>query len=361
MARFREGSLRASRVRGRLAGRLALPVSSKPTKPLVPHESRPDLAIAMPPMSGNPGGRGRLADEPGLPVVRRVVSDRRRRAAAGGRVVRRELRPAVEPIRRGAARGGRGDVPGEDRGRSARPGRPPGARRRLRRRPVCPAAGRSRGPGRRRGSERRRREGRRVVRRAARRRDRPGRPARPAGRRGGLRPGVFHRGPAPYPRPCAGRSRRSPAASSPADAWRSGCTAATRRPRSGSTPGLRAVSTRLPAPVLEPLCAGLGALGEHPGGQPHPQQAGQLLEPSRLDPPRLRQLRLVRPALPVAPYPRRAAAMVRRGRASPTSPSCPPPGPAGSTTGPTATTSSSAAGSISSATWISGQWSVVSE
>ncbi len=78
--------------------------------------------------------------------------------------------------------------------------------------------------------------------------------------------------------------------------------------------GLRAVTTRLPTRVLEPLCAGLGAVGKHPDPQSNPQQGRQLFQPPRLDLARLRQLRLVRPSLSVAPLARRAERLVRRRR-----------------------------------------------
>ena len=65
-------------------------------------------------------------------------------------------------------------------------------------------AGQARGAGRRRRPERGRREGRRALRRPARRRDRPGRPARPAPGRGRVRPGLLDRRAAPQPRPAPG-------------------------------------------------------------------------------------------------------------------------------------------------------------
>ena len=101
---------------------------------------------------------------------------------------------------------------------------------------------------------------------------------------------------------------------------------------------LRAVTTRIPATRARAPLRGPGRPRQRPGPEPDPQQGGQLLEPPRLDPPRLRQLRLVRPALPVAPHRRRAEILVRARRDSTTSPSSPPPRAAGSTTGPTGTT-----------------------
>ena len=62
----------------------------------------------------------------------------------------------------------------------------------------------------------------------------------------------------------AGRSRRLPGRSSRAGGLRSGSTARTRWPQEWLNTGLRTMSTRLPARVLEPLCAGLGVLGSVP-------------------------------------------------------------------------------------------------
>ena len=109
--------------------------------------------------------------------------------------------------------------------------------------------------------------------------------------------------------------------------------------------GLRAVTTPPSRPRARTALRRPGRARRRPGPEPDPEQGGQLLEPPRLDPPRLRQLRLVRPALPVAPHRRRAAAAGSPRKASTTSSSSPRPAPAGSTTGPIATTSSSAAAS----------------
>ena len=227
---------------------------------------------------------------------------------------------------------------GQDRGRARRPGGQARARRRLRRRAVRPAGRPARGEGRRRRPQLGRREGRRALRRPA-RTSRSSRPTCSTCR--------WPRGRSTWPSRSAccttaptraGRSRRWPRGSSRAAGWRSGSTARTPRPRSGSTPRLRAVTTRLPARVLEPLCAGPGRPRRRPGPEPDAQQGRQLLEPPRLDAPRLRQLRLVRPAVPVAPHGRGAAGLVPPRRVSTTSPCSPRPSRAGSTTGPTATT-----------------------
>ena len=111
---------------------------------------------------------------------------------------------------------------------------------------------------------------------------------------------------------------------------------------------LRAATTRLPARVLEPLCRARPAR-RRPDPEPDSEQGRQLLQPPRLDPPRLRHLRLVRAALPVTPHPRGAAALVRRGGLRRPDRCSPRPARAGSTPGPTATTSSSAAASTSPA------------
>ena len=84
-------------------------------------------------------------------------------------------------------------------------------------------------------------------------------------------------------------------------------------PQEWANSALRAVTTRLPARVLEPLCVGLGAVGGVPVLNRTLNKAGQLLEPSRLDPPGLRQFRLVRAEVPVAPLGRGAERLVRRG------------------------------------------------
>ena len=278
-------------------------------------------------------------------------------AAAGGRVVCRELRPAVEPVRRGAARGGRGDVPGQDRGRSAATwpagwcSTPAAAAAGM---PGCSAAT---GPGHRRRPERRRREGRRAVRRAARRRDRPGRPARPAGRR--RRPSTWSiRSASCTIRPTrAGRSRRSPGGSSRADAWPSGSTAATRRPRSGSTPG-SAPSRR----DCRRRCSSPSAPAWARSAASRCSTAPSTSSPTS-------------PTIPTGPC---ASATTSTGtprdtsrttpptscsagssrRASPTSSSCPRPRTAGSTTGPIDHNLIIGSGVNVAGRRISGQWSV---
>ena len=158
-------------------------------------------------------------------------------SAAGGRVVRRELRPAVEPLRRGAARGGRGDVPGQDRA-----SRPRDLAGRLVLDAGCGGGRYARLVG---------AHGARVVgvdlsaaveKAAALCAELPDVAIVQADLLDlplaeGAFDLVYSIGVCTTPPTRAALSRRSPGGSSREDGWPSGSTAATRRPRSGSTPG----------------------------------------------------------------------------------------------------------------------------
>ena len=102
-----------------------------------------------------------------------------------------------------------------------------------------------------------------LCRRTARRRHRSGRSARLADRRGLLRSGVLDRSPASYSRPSprfAEIARRvKPAGRLAVWLYRRNTS-----PQEWLNTGLRAITTRLPPRVLEPLCVGLGALGSIP-------------------------------------------------------------------------------------------------
>ena len=74
------------------------------------------------------------------------------------------------------------------------------------------------------------------------------------------------------------------------------------RPQEWANGALRSVTSRLPARVLEPACAALGLLGGVPILNRTLNKVANLLESPRLDSPRLRQLRLVRPRIPVTSH-----------------------------------------------------------
>ena len=208
----------------------------------------------------------------------------------------------------------------EDGRRPLRPRRPARARRRLRRWPLCPCRRAARGKGRRASASRRgnRREGRGPLCRPADVSILQADLTSPASGRGGrsTSPSPIRRPPPQAPTPLRGVRRggaeRSEArgADSP-----SGSTDGMRYRRSGSNSALRpAITTRLPAWVLEPLVRGPGRRSAASG----PEQGGSarslnFSESPRLDAPRLRQLRPGTPPISVSTTRPRTEAMVRRG------------------------------------------------
>src|SRR5208337_1335049 len=141
----------------------------------------------------------------------------------------------------------------------------------------------------------------------------PGRPSRPALGRCRFRPGLLDRRAPSHARPASGvcpdrpesQARRTPSSLAlPQEHFAPGM--AQHGPATYHNPPPRAC----PRNHLRRL----GCPRRRSDRQPDAEQGRQLFRTPRLDPPRLRQLRLVRPAVPVASHPGRAEILVRGGR-----------------------------------------------